>query len=72
MIRAQVHFLKYLIPYYHSAVQAKEEQLFFEKVIILWYDHFPEDDNLLEEPDHDFREHQIRLRKKVGFTCTME
>lgn len=67
MIRAQSQFLKYLIPYYWSALQVQQEHLFFDKVIVLWYDRFPEDDNLLEEPDPDFREYRIGLRKKVRY-----
>lgn len=66
MIRVQSQFLKYLVPYYRSALQAQQEHLFFDKVIILWYDRFPED-NLLEEPDPDFREYHIGLRKKVKY-----
>ena len=70
MIRAQVQFLKYLVPYYRSALQAQQEQHFFDKVIILWSDRFPEDDNLLKDPDPDFREYQIGLRKKVRLHFT--
>ena len=66
MIRVQSQFLKYLVPYYRSALQAQQEHLFFNKAIILWYDRFP-DNNLLEDPDPDFREYSIKLHKKVRY-----
>ena len=45
MNKEQTRLLRYVAPYYRSARQAKEEGQFFQKLLLLWVDRFPEAKN---------------------------
>lgn len=66
MFREQVRFFKYLAPYYRSALQDGQEDLFFQKVIHLWYDRFPDSDGNYNS-DPDYWEYKAKLRKQVCY-----
>jgi len=61
----QNKFLRSLAPSLARARQENKVELFFERLFVLWFDRFPEDeDGLEDDPDH--LAWLISRRKKVS------